>query len=190
MNVLGWAANLLEQQTPVPSGAIDDVVAVRQSDGSRNCSPFHIKLARGCKKGEKKLVKLRVNGKDVDVCMRLGPAGEVFFIKRTHEVRSTHTERPFKGNETKPTAPTNSQDDSQNTFVCRIVSGRGRSLSESHIMSCHSAENLTSTSRNMAPAAPVVPVIVASEERKVMHLPARHKRKWGPEPAPPSKGDP
>lgn len=85
MNVLGWAANLLGQNPSLPSGAID-VIAIRQLDGSLTCSPFHVKLGRTCKKGEKKLVKLRVNGKDVDVCMRLGPAGEAFFLKRTREI--------------------------------------------------------------------------------------------------------
>lgn len=85
MNVLGWAANLWGNNAALPSGAID-VIAVRQPDGSLICSPFHVKLGRSCKKGEKKLVKLRVNGKEVDVCMRLGPAGEAFFLKKVHDI--------------------------------------------------------------------------------------------------------
>lgn len=82
MNVLEW---FLGSQA-LPAGAID-VVAVRHEDGSLLCSPFHIKLGKAAKKGEKKIVKLRVNGKEVDVFMKLGPAGEAFFVERTKELR-------------------------------------------------------------------------------------------------------
>lgn len=86
MNVFGWAANLLSQSPALqPSGGID-VVAIKHADGTLSCSPFHVKLGKTCKKGEKRLVRLRVNGNEVDVCMRLGPAGEAFFLKRIKEV--------------------------------------------------------------------------------------------------------
>ena len=66
------------------AGAID-VIAVRRADGTLSCSPFHVKLGKASKKGEKKIVKLKVNGKDVDLSMKLGPAGEAFFVERTRE---------------------------------------------------------------------------------------------------------
>ncbi len=82
MNVLEW---FLGAQT-LPAGAID-VIAVRRDDGSLLCSPFHIKLGKASKKGEKKMVKIRVNGKEVEVFMKLGQAGEAFFVERTKEMR-------------------------------------------------------------------------------------------------------
>eukprot|EP01039_Chlorochromonas_danica_P000059 gene59-63_t len=85
MNVLGWAVNLFGQN-PIPASGAIDVIAVRQPDGSINCSPFHVKLGTTCKKGDKKVVKLKVDGREVNVLMRLGPAGEAFFLKRTKMV--------------------------------------------------------------------------------------------------------
>jgi hypothetical protein len=67
-----------------PAGAID-VIAVRRPDGSISCSPFHVKLAKASKKGEKKIVNLKVNGQVVDLSMKVGPAGEAFFVERTRE---------------------------------------------------------------------------------------------------------
>jgi hypothetical protein len=79
MNVtsaLGW---ILGSSSPV-SGAID-VVSVRHEDGSFTCSPFHVKLpVRATIEGRSKTVSLRVNGAPVQVCMRLGSAGEAVFI--------------------------------------------------------------------------------------------------------------
>jgi phosphatidate phosphatase PAH1 len=78
MNVIGWAVNLLgsstQQSVSVPTGAID-VVAIKRSDGGIVCSPFHVRMNKAKKKGEKRLVKIRVNGKDVNVNMKLGYAG-------------------------------------------------------------------------------------------------------------------
>jgi phosphatidate phosphatase PAH1 len=67
-----------------PAGAID-VIAIRNPDGTLACSPFHVQLGKPAKKGEKKVVKLRVNGKSVDLSMKLGPAGEAFFVERSRE---------------------------------------------------------------------------------------------------------
>lgn len=79
-SVLEWVMGSPNSQ----AGAID-VIAVRKPDGSLSCSPFHVKVAQASKKGEKKIVKLRVNGKDVDLSMKVGPAGEAFFVERTRE---------------------------------------------------------------------------------------------------------
>ena len=70
----------LLQSVTVP-GAID-IVAIRHINGSIECSPFHVKLTN---KGRdrSKLVQLRVNGQLTTVLMKLGPAGEAFFVERT-----------------------------------------------------------------------------------------------------------
>jgi phosphatidate phosphatase LPIN len=78
--VLEWVMGMPSAQ----AGAID-VIAVRKADGTISCSPFHVKLGKASKKGEKKIVKLKVNGKAVDLSMKLGPAGEAFFVERTRE---------------------------------------------------------------------------------------------------------
>jgi phosphatidate phosphatase LPIN len=90
MNVssaLGW---ILGSSSPV-SGAID-VVSVRQEDGSFTCSPFHVKLPVRAKTNGHKIVSLRVNGEVVKVAMRLGSAGEAFFLIKNEEIRSSEEE--------------------------------------------------------------------------------------------------
>ena len=66
------------------SGAID-VIVVEQADGSTlMCTPFHVRFGRVqvLRRSEKR-VRVRVNGVDVDhVTMRLGAAGEAYFVER------------------------------------------------------------------------------------------------------------
>lgn len=66
------------------TGAID-VIAIRRADGSLCCSPFHVKLGKASKKGERRLVTLRVNSEDVSLSMKLGPAGEAFFVEKARD---------------------------------------------------------------------------------------------------------
>ena len=67
------------------SGAID-VVAVRKADGKIECSPFHVKLINATRNRERsRVVRLKVNGLAVPVSMKVGPAGEAFFVERTRE---------------------------------------------------------------------------------------------------------
>ena len=66
-----------------PTGAID-VIAIRDSSGNLSCSPFHVKLNKLAKKGDScRTVKLAVNTRDVALSMKLGSAGEAFFVERT-----------------------------------------------------------------------------------------------------------
>jgi len=88
MNVLEWAmSSVLGSPTTQQAGAID-VIAIRQSDGTLTCSPFHVKLGKASQKGERRIVKLKVNGKEVALSMKLGPAGEAFFVERSKEYQS------------------------------------------------------------------------------------------------------
>lgn len=61
MNVLEWAVSSVLGSPNAQGGAID-VIAVRKPDGSLSCSPFHVKLGKAGKPGEKRVVKLTVNG--------------------------------------------------------------------------------------------------------------------------------
>jgi phosphatidate phosphatase LPIN len=83
MKVFEWFfSSSSSQQQQLSSGAID-IIAIQRNDGTITCSPFHIKLGKGCKKGEKKLVKIKVNGNELkNVSMRLGSVGEAFFVEK------------------------------------------------------------------------------------------------------------
>lgn len=146
MNVLGWAVNLFGQ-SPIPASGAIDVIAVRHPDGSINCSPFHVKLGTTCKRGDKKVVKLKVDGREVNVLMRLGPAGEAFFLKRTKLVEK-------KDEESLPDEPP--QVGTESTAILSVLDPllpppteeakqRRRSLSESHTLASPAIGN-TSTS--------------------------------------------
>lgn len=52
-------------------------------DGSIKCSPFHVKLAKGRK--DVRLVRLKVNGKETDLKMKVGRAGEAFFVEHSEQ---------------------------------------------------------------------------------------------------------
>jgi len=80
MFALDWVLG----QNSGSTGAID-MVAIRRADGTLSCTPFHVKLAHGAKRGENKIVKLRVNGELASFHMKLGMAGEAFFVERTQE---------------------------------------------------------------------------------------------------------
>lgn len=61
------------------------MVAVRDSQGNLTCSPFHVKLNKPAQKGDCcRIVKLTVNSKDVALSMKIGSAGEAFFVERTN----------------------------------------------------------------------------------------------------------
>ncbi|KAJ3142564.1 Phosphatidate phosphatase lpin1 [Physocladia obscura] len=62
------------------SGAID-IVVVRDADGNLSCSPFHVRFGKLVllRPTEKKVV-LSVNGTPFDIPMKVGEAGEAFFV--------------------------------------------------------------------------------------------------------------
>ncbi|RHZ77412.1 hypothetical protein Glove_180g112 [Diversispora epigaea] len=65
------------------SGAID-VIVVQQPDGELACSPFHVRFGKlSVLRPQEKKVEMTVNGKVVDFPMKIGEAGEAFFIFET-----------------------------------------------------------------------------------------------------------
>ncbi len=85
MNVtsaLGWIVG----SGSSPSGAID-VVSVRQADGKFTCSPFHVKFPSRAvfKTKGNRTVNMQVNGEPVKASMRLGSAGEAYFIIKNQD---------------------------------------------------------------------------------------------------------
>ncbi|TPX46585.1 phosphatidate phosphatase [Synchytrium endobioticum] len=67
------------------SGAID-VVVVRQKNGDLACSPFHVRFGKlKLLTPREKVVEVSVNGEPVNVAMKLGEAGEAFFVIETEK---------------------------------------------------------------------------------------------------------
>lgn len=66
------------------SGAID-VVVVERPDGELHCSAFHVRFGKlSLLQPSQKGVDFYVNGRKVDVPMKLGEGGEAFFVVETH----------------------------------------------------------------------------------------------------------
>ncbi|CAH1773471.1 unnamed protein product [Owenia fusiformis] len=64
------------------TGAID-VIVVQQEDGSFLCSPFHVRFGKlGVLRSREKIVDIEVNGEPVPLHMKLGEAGEAFFVAK------------------------------------------------------------------------------------------------------------
>ncbi|RCH96827.1 hypothetical protein CU098_007307 [Rhizopus stolonifer] len=69
------------------SGAID-IVVVEQEDGDLACSPFHVRFGKlSVLMPQEKKVQIKINGQVVPYVMKVGEAGEAFFVFETeHEV--------------------------------------------------------------------------------------------------------
>ena len=66
------------------SGAID-IIVVEKDDGTFICSPFHVRFGKlQLLRAQEKVVEVRVNGSKVDFPMKVGDAGEAFFVVETH----------------------------------------------------------------------------------------------------------
>ncbi|XP_033234641.1 phosphatidate phosphatase LPIN3 isoform X2 [Drosophila pseudoobscura] len=67
------------------TGAID-VIVVEQKDGEFQCSPFHVRFGKmGVLRSREKVVDIEINGAPVDIQMKLGDAGEAFFVEECLE---------------------------------------------------------------------------------------------------------
>ncbi|GLD96929.1 hypothetical protein PINS_up005612 [Pythium insidiosum] len=80
-SVKDYVTNVFDFNQATASGAID-VVAVQHEDGSFRCTPFHVHFGRiELAQNADKQVRIYVNGQLVDdVRMKLGAAGEAFFV--------------------------------------------------------------------------------------------------------------
>ncbi|CAM9710733.1 unnamed protein product [Lampetra planeri] len=71
------------------SGCID-VIVVRQPDGSLLCSPFHVRFGKlGVLRSREKVVDIEINGRAVNLHMKLGDNGEAFFVEETQMQEAT-----------------------------------------------------------------------------------------------------
>ncbi|KAG2377820.1 hypothetical protein C9374_008905 [Naegleria lovaniensis] len=66
--------------TDLASGAID-IVVVEQPDGSLKCTPFHVRFGRlKVLRSKEKVIRIMVNGKLTELCMKTGETGEAYFV--------------------------------------------------------------------------------------------------------------
>ncbi|KAJ3290772.1 Lipin-3 [Borealophlyctis nickersoniae] len=79
------------------SGAID-VVVVQQDNGDLVCSPFHVRFGKlKVLRPHEKKVQVTVNGEQTDLQMKVGEAGEAFFVVETeNDVPSEYATSPIQ----------------------------------------------------------------------------------------------
>jgi phosphatidate phosphatase LPIN len=116
------------------SGAID-VIVVEQEDGSLACSPFHVRFGKfSLLRPYEKKVEFRVNNAKQDYAMKLGEAGEAFFVFETSDnipeaMQTSPLVSPASSPPLQP-EPTNSSNLSEPDFWdLDTVSGKARSRS-------------------------------------------------------------
>lgn len=89
-SIIRWALSSSKSETL--SGAID-VIVVEQPKGELQSSPFHVRFGKvELLRGE--IVHIRVNGVEVPLKMRLGSAGEAFFVERASPRRRRSRDAP------------------------------------------------------------------------------------------------
>lgn len=67
------------------TGAID-VIIIRQEDGSYKCSPFHVRFGKlGVIRSRERIVDIEINGQQCDLHMKLGDAGEAYFVEEIED---------------------------------------------------------------------------------------------------------
>ncbi|KAF9183413.1 hypothetical protein BGZ51_004031 [Haplosporangium sp. Z 767] len=67
------------------SGAID-IIVVQQANGDLACSPFHVRFGKlSVLRPQEKVVEVRVNGEVIAFPMKVGDAGEAFFVLETDD---------------------------------------------------------------------------------------------------------
>ena len=73
-------------------------VVVEQENGQLACSPFHVRFGKmGVLRSREKVVDISVNGIPVpDVHMKLGEAGEAFFVEELEESIDVSSRHPLQ----------------------------------------------------------------------------------------------
>lgn len=85
MNYIGKMAqgvkSFYNEMNPATLTGAIDVVVVKQPDGTFRSSPFHVRFGKMALIKTKDLtVDIEINGKPVELHMRLGDAGEAYFV--------------------------------------------------------------------------------------------------------------
>ncbi|KAJ3636316.1 hypothetical protein Zmor_008810 [Zophobas morio] len=83
LGVLHGVKNVYNELNPATlSGAID-VIVIEQPDGSLLGSPFHVRFGKlNLVRSREKIINIEINDELIDVKMKLGSAGEAFFVAK------------------------------------------------------------------------------------------------------------
>ncbi|KAL9652289.1 hypothetical protein ABK040_011948 [Willaertia magna] len=80
---LGGLFSGVNNATDMLSGAID-VVCIEQPDGTLKCTPWHVRFGRlKVMRSREKVIRIMVNGKLTELCMKIGEAGDSYFVHET-----------------------------------------------------------------------------------------------------------
>ncbi|KAG2220762.1 hypothetical protein INT45_012255 [Circinella minor] len=87
-NFFSSVQNIYNELNPATLSGAVDIVVVKQQDGELACSPFHVRFGKfSLLMPQEKKVMITVNDQIVPYVMKLGEAGEAFFVFETeHEV--------------------------------------------------------------------------------------------------------
>ena len=85
MNVARSVINLFSGENKATLSGGIDIIAVKNDNGEILTTPFHVRFGRlsGVLNPKEKVVSIVVNGQKTDAKMKLGPAGEAFFVEET-----------------------------------------------------------------------------------------------------------
>lgn len=84
------------------SGALD-VIVIRHKDGKLVASPFHVRFGKlKLLRSREKIVKIVINGSQSNICMKLGKAGEAYFIEDSPDEDTSNTSSPQHSPELSP----------------------------------------------------------------------------------------
>jgi phosphatidate phosphatase LPIN len=84
------------------SGALD-VIVIRHKDGKLMASPFHVRFGKlKLLRTREKIVKIFVNGSLSNICMKLGKAGEAYFIEESPDEDTSNPSSPHDSPELSP----------------------------------------------------------------------------------------
>ena len=85
MNVARSVINLFSGENKATLSGGIDIIAVENENGDILTTPFHVRFGRlsGVLNPKEKVVSITVNGEKTDAKMKLGPAGEAFFVEET-----------------------------------------------------------------------------------------------------------
>ncbi|KAJ5936299.1 hypothetical protein N7454_005597 [Penicillium verhagenii] len=124
------------------SGAID-VIVIEQEDGTLACSPFHVRFGKfSLLRPFEKKVEFKVNGIKQQYAMKLGEAGEAFFVfETTDEIPASLQTSPLVSPATSPKVPTEE--------------GFGSSLQEPEFLDLEKNDDVLSEGAKTPPSIPI-----------------------------------
>lgn len=84
---MNFFTNLFDINPSTLSGSVD-IISVLQPNGTLKASPFHVRFGKNMllMKTNRKLVDIYINGSKTELVMKLGSAGEAYFVELTDEI--------------------------------------------------------------------------------------------------------